>query len=155
MQLWYPLTLVDISHTLHSAGPPGSSVTTVPFWHFSPSLVYASLFSCLSVLPSCPLSGSMRFSLSQLSLWPEPYRCQSPWHWADRHPTPLLRQTEGGKKKQKRQRKMRERKDCVSLSSFSPPLGKIKFLYFFCLKRWCCFGVNEKTLLGANEAWKK
>lgn len=146
-----PLTLVAGSHTLHSTGPPGSSVTTVPFWRFSPFLVYASLFS-----PSRSFSHSFwfyAFLSFTAPLWPEPYHCQSPWRWADRHPTHLLRQTErwgrggGG-------RKTRERKDCVSVSSLSLPLRKMKILQFQ-KKRRFCFGVEEETLLVANGPRKK
>lgn len=152
MQLWYLLTLVELSHTLHSAGPPGSSITTVPVWQFS--LVYASLFSHLCVFPSHPLSGSMRSSFTA-PLWPEPYRCQSPWRWADRHPTPLLRPTERvGKKKKKNERKEGL---CVSVIPFYSSWENANSIDFE-LKRWCfffLFFVNEKTLLGANGPWKE
>ena len=122
MQLWYLLTLVEISHTLHSAGPPGSSITTVPLWQFP--LVYASLFSRLCVFPSHPLSGSMRSSLSQLLSDLNHIAVRAPGaEQTDIPPFCSDRQREWGKK---RKRRMRERKDCVSVSSLSTPPGKMQ-----------------------------
>lgn len=63
-----PLTPAEISHTLHSVGPQGSSITTLLFWCLFPSLVYASVFSHFSILPCQSLSGSMHFFSLKASL---------------------------------------------------------------------------------------
>lgn len=109
-----PSPWVEISHTLHSAWPPVSQQTLSDI--SLSSLVYASLFSCLSVLPSHPLSGC---SLSQLLSDLNRIVVRAPGAEQTDIPPFLLRQTEKGKK-------MKERKDCVSVSSLSPPPGKMK-----------------------------
>lgn len=110
-----PSPWVEISHTLYSAGPPGSSITTVPLWHFSPSVVYASLFSRLSVLPSRPLSGSMRSSLSQLLSDLNRIVVRAPGaEQTDIPPFCSDRQREGEKEKNERKEGL-----CVSVIPFS------------------------------------
>lgn len=80
------------------------------------------LYFPISVLPSHPLSGSMRLSLSQLLSDLNRIADRAPG--AEQTAIPRLcsdRQREG-----KKGRKMRERKDCVSVSSLSFPFGKMK-----------------------------
>lgn len=123
MQLWYLFTVGrDQPH-------PAFSRASRLQYHNSPSLTF---FSCLCIL----IFSTLRLSFSpsfwfyaflSFTAWPEPYHCQSPWRWADRHPTLLLRQTERGG--EKRKRKMRERKDCVSVSSLSPPSGRMEIRF--------------------------
>lgn len=123
--IWYLFTLGrDQPH-------PAFSGASRLQYHNSPSLTF---FSCLCILifssPRLSFSPSFwfyAFLSFTASLWPEPYHCQSPWRWADRHPTLLLRQTERGGKERKR--KMRERKDCVSVSSLSPPSGRMEIRF--------------------------
>lgn len=83
------------------------------------SLVYAYLFSHLSVC----VSGSLCFFHSFSLTWPIVVSAPG----AEQTAIPRLssdRQREGGKKK--KDRKMREWRDCVSVSSPSPPFGETK-----------------------------
>lgn len=95
----------------------------------SAPLLFMHLYFPISpVLPSHPLSGSMCCSLSLLL--PDLSRIVVRAPGAGQTDIPPLRSDRQREGKKERRRKMRERKDCVSLSSFSPPLGKVEFLYF-------------------------
>ena len=128
-------------------------------YHNSPSLTVPSCL-CIFIFPSLRLPFSPSFWFYAFlsftaPLWPEPYRCQSPWRRADRHPTLLLRPTErvGEKKKKKNERKEGL---CVSVIPFYSSWENANSIDFE-LKRcfFFFFLVNEKTSLGANGPWKE
>lgn len=129
MQPWYPLTLA------RDQPRPAFSRTSRLRYHNNPSLTF---FSCLCILIFSSLHLPLldlvlvltHFSLSQLLPDLNHIIVRAPGAGADTHPSPLLRQTEG----EKRKRQMRERKDCVSVSSLSPPSGRRKIHFSFGLK---------------------
>lgn len=91
MQLWYPLTRG--SYQPHPAFSGSSGLQ----YHNSPTLTFRPLSClCIFIFPDLPhpLFWFCVFLSFTAPLWPEPYRCQSPWRWADRHPTPFLWQTQ-------------------------------------------------------------
>lgn len=123
-QLWYWVSLVLGSHTQHSAEPPGSGITTGPL-----RLVFLFFCLCIFIIISLILRS---YPVSDVVSVPRTWAISLSGPLAARaHPITALQQT-GGKKD-----KIRERQDCVSVSSFLYGWG-VKFLYSLRKSKQCC-----------------